>query len=728
MKVRPLVILLLGCLLWLAPAVPDPSEVLYWRGGAFSDLLITHWPNAAFLRRSLLEWGQIPLWNPTILSGAPTFADPLSGLWYPPLWLAAWLPPALTFNLLTYLHLVGAGLGTWRLARRLGLDHGAASLAGLAFSGAPKLIGHVGLGHVTLVLAVCWTPWILLAVDSAARAVRASPRRRLQTAALAGGAAGLVFLIDPRWFPYVLLIAIPFAMWVTSHSHIQVAGSAEDPRLRADGLAADNKVRGAFLARGRGLGSLAVGGLASVGVAAGLALPLAEFVRLSTRAGLSSAESTVFSLPLEKLPNLLAPDLGAWPEWQTYAGAVVLFLASVALAFDWRRSAFWGAAAAVSLLIALGSGSPPYSMLRSLVPGLAQLRVPPRSLFLCAFALAVLAGHGLQRLRSGVLPAKRLLGLGSAIAFATLLAGWNAASRAPAGGELVIWLPHLISVGLIGIGLAWARVSRQGSGRAWAGWVVLLLLDLGLVNFVTLELRPGAGLVDPRAQAMANLVEGSPPPRIFSPSYSLPQPSSVLLGVETADGVNPLQLASYNQFMSEAVGIPREGYSVTLPPFPEGGPQVNQVVELDAELLGLLSISEVLAAYPLQPGGFEPAGMLEGHYRYTNPAMRPRAWVETRAAPGWRAIQSEDWTPNRIRIVANGPGRLVLSELTYPGWKVEVDGEPAILQTASGLFRAVDLPAGAHEIEFRLRPASLIAGLGITLLAGLALTSLWVRR
>ena len=728
MKRLPLAVLLLGSLLWLATAVPHPGEVLYWRGGAFSDLLITHWPNAAFLRRSLLEWGQIPLWNPTILSGAPFFADPLSGLWYPPLWLAVWLPPALAFNLLFYLHLVWAGLGTWQLGRRLGLDHPAASLAGLAFSGGPKLIGHVGLGHLTLVLAVCWTPWVLLAVDSAARAVQAPSQSRLRAAALAGGAAGLVFLIDPRWFPYVMLIAVPYATWVASHSHTLAVGDGKNSPRREGGRALGNRDGGAFVAWRRGLGSLVVGGLASVGVSAGLALPLAEFVRLSTRAGLSVAESAVASLPLEKLPNLLAPDFGAWPEWQTYAGAVVLFLAAVALVFDWRRSAFWGAVAAIALLIAMGAGSPLYSILRSLVPGFAQLRVPPRSLFLCAFALDLLAGYGLQRLLSEELSERHLLGVGSSIAAVTALIGWFAASRAVAAEQLTIWLPNIISVGLIGIGLAWARVSRQGGWRAWAGWALLVLLDLGLVNFVTLELRPDAGLADPRVRGLANLVEGSPPPRVFSPSYSLTQPSSALIGVESADGVNPLQLASYAQFMSNATGIPDEVYSVTLPPFPEGGPQVSRAVQLDAELLGLLSVSEVLAAYPLQSARFEPAGMLEGHYRYTNPAVRPRAWIETRAAPGWRPIQSEAWTPNRIGLVATGPGRLVLSELAYPGWRVEVDGVSAVLQTANGLLRAVDLPDGEHEIEFRLRPASLIAGLGITLLAGLALTSLWVRR
>jgi hypothetical protein len=680
--------------------------VLFWRGGAFSDLLISHWPNAAFLRRSLLEWGQIPLWNPMILSGAPFFADPLSGLWYPPIWLASWLAPGLAFNLLIYLHLLWAGLGTWRLARRIGLSDPAACLAGLAFSGAPKLLGHVGLGHVSLVFAVCWTPWVLLAVDSAARKVRVPALPRVRSAALAGAAAGLVFLIDPRWFPYVLVLSIPYAAWTAAHSH-KPTGSSE---------------------WGRSLGSLGVGALASIGIAAALALPLSEFLRLSTRAMLSAGEAAAFSLPLGKLPNLLAPDLAGWPEWQTYSGAVVLFLAGVALTFDWRRSVFWSLAAGAMLLLGLGSASPLYPLLRTAVPGLAQLRVPARSLFGSGFAFSILAGYGLHRILTGEFAVKRLLRLAVAIALATLISGWAAASQAAAGARLTIWLPHLVSVGLVGAAVAWAAVSRRGGGRAWAGWLLLILLDLGLVNFATLEVRPGAGAPDPRARAVAGQIEANPPSRSFSPSYSLLQPSASLLGLETADGINPLQLANYNEFMSEATGIRSASYSVTLPAFPEGGPQISRAVELDAERLGLLSITEVLSAYPVVPGGLDPAGRLDGHYRYTNPATRPRAWIEIGAAPGWRRILAEEWTPNRIRISAEGPGRLVLSELAYPGWRVEIDGDPAALRTESELFRAVDLSPGVHEVQFTFRPASLLAGLGITLISGLALASLWFRR
>lgn len=68
----------------------------------------------------------------------------------------------------------------------------------------------------------------------------------------------------------------------------------------------------------------------------------------------------------------------------------------------------------------------------------------------------------------------------------------------------------------------------------------------------------------------------------------------------------------------------------------------------------------------------------------------------------------------RVRIRAATPLRafLVLNDLWYPGWEVEVDGRPAELLRANLLFRAVALPPGRHEVEFRfapLRPANLAA-------------------
>ncbi len=80
--------------------------------GDYSDLLISHFTNAEFLRESLRQ-GEIPLWSSRIFEGYPFAADPLSGLHYPFGWLALLFPLPFCFNLVTALHLAAAGLGMY---------------------------------------------------------------------------------------------------------------------------------------------------------------------------------------------------------------------------------------------------------------------------------------------------------------------------------------------------------------------------------------------------------------------------------------------------------------------------------------------------------------------------------------------------------------------------------------------------------------------------------------
>jgi hypothetical protein len=197
----PLVLPLLLFLPGLA-AFPYPSaEAIY------SDLAISHFPNAVFLKNALLEWHQVPLWSPTILSGYPFAANPLSGLWYPPGWLALIFPLPLGFNLLIALHLLWGGIGLQRLLRSEGLVHEAALLGALAFEAMPKVFAHYGAGHLTLLYAIPWTPWLLLAERRAYQVPRAAARL-----AQPGLVLALIFLADVRWAVFAGILWLAYSL------------------------------------------------------------------------------------------------------------------------------------------------------------------------------------------------------------------------------------------------------------------------------------------------------------------------------------------------------------------------------------------------------------------------------------------------------------------------------------------------------------------------------------
>ncbi|HRA01571.1 MAG TPA: hypothetical protein PLJ62_15310, partial [Thermoflexales bacterium] len=60
------------------------------------------------------------------------------------------------------------------------------------------------------------------------------------------------------------------------------------------------------------------------------------------------------------------------------------------------------------------------------------------------------------------------------------------------------------------------------------------------------------------------------------------------------------------------------------------------------------------------------------------------------------------------------PQTLVLRDACYPGWQAFVDGKPAGIACADGLFRAVQFFAPTQTVEFVYAPQSVSAGLALS--------------
>jgi Bacterial membrane protein YfhO len=74
--------------------------------------------------------------------------------------------------------------------------------------------------------------------------------------------------------------------------------------------------------------------------------------------------------------------------------------------------------------------------------------------------------------------------------------------------------------------------------------------------------------------------------------------------------------------------------------------------------------------------------------------------------------------PERVEVdvSARRPGLLVLSDLEYPGWKAEVDGEEADIERVDYLMRGVRVPAGESTVSFSYHPLSFTVGWVVSLL------------
>ncbi len=89
------------------------------------------------------------------------------------------------------------------------------------------------------------------------------------------------------------------------------------------------------------------------------------------------------------------------------------------------------------------------------------------------------------------------------------------------------------------------------------------------------------------------------------------------------------------------------------------------------------------------------------------------------AAIAGETVRIARYAPERVEVLvtAAAPGVFVLRDSAYPGWRALLDGEPAPLLRADGIFRAVAVPAGMHSVVFEFRPRSLRLGAVVSLAA-----------
>lgn len=644
---------------------------------AYSDLLISHYPYLLYLRQSIIVNHQIPLWSSLIHSGAPLAANPLAGIFYLPGWAAMLFPLPAGLSICLAGHAIFGSWGMYRFLQQKNAGEMGSILGAVSFGLMPKIAAHFGAGHVTLIYAISWTPWLLFCSER--------DRQGWKT----GLIAGMLFLADPRWSIYA------GALWIT----YDIAYRKMEFWKR-------------FL---RYLKS----GLIALLISAPLLIPLLEFLRYATRKNLASADVLTGSLPIANLIGIIIPGSGGNIEWYFYSGGALLaLLISQLFIKEFRkRNTFWVSWVLISLFLSLGTFGLEAAWI-SRIPIIGWLRIPARSLFLSGISLSVIAGSAIDHISKNrganrslprvyvaiiAMGVMMIAGVTTLYGVNPLMIVWGLAFFAASGGMMLA---------------IHGNPSRQYLVWILMGFLVIDLLGAGLTAY---RIQPKE-FREPN-EAQFTLFEEEGYFRVYSPSYSVAQSLAAEHFLELADGVDPMQIAGYVEFMAEATGVEPQGYSVTIPPFKTGNPSQDNInAPINADLLGLLNVKYIISDFEIEAQGLTPVVSGEQGYLYLNEKVLPRAWTED---PG---EERADWsigelgraeilskTPNRMLIKASGPGRLVVSEIQYPGWKAYVDGKRIEIGTSHDILRSVLLSEGEHQVDLKFQPLSVYLGLVLAL-------------
>ncbi|MDW8340423.1 MAG: hypothetical protein RMK73_02955 [Geminicoccaceae bacterium] len=733
-------------------------------GGALVpwDAKTEFYPTVRFLARAWHS-GQSALWNPFVFGGWPLVADPQSLIFEPLFALLALLDPEPSMHrvdavLLVHLLIPGVGVLLW--FRGAGSRAEGALLAALV----AMIGGAVGarLQHVGLVLTYGWLVLALALLDDLLRRPRF--RSALGFALVAAlvvsgrnqlamlGVWTLLGLFLYRWFEAER--PIPWLrerlMYLVASGAILIALAAVPVLLTMQLARLSNRPAIDFAEAARG-------SLHPINL---LTLFAADFLgSLGSHLRYWGPNSLVWPCCdlTDRATNFLY--LGIVPAallfWQ---GSVLGRLAEPALRF-------WASLAAIALLYALGEHTPFFRFAFEWVPGVDRFRRPADAAFLVNLASAVLAGMLLNRaLEEPARPCRFRLILSGAILVAGLAAGLAFARAFDAFGQS--WPVLATSLVLVAIAV---RVVEELPRRPWlaAPLVAAALLDLRLHNVGTALNAASAGDRRELAQIengplgtlLASLVAdasgGAHRARVEMIGLGgYWQKASTLWEVENTLGYGPLRLRAYGELLGvdqNSHGPVRRftafapGYAAPLVRLL--GPRLL-VTTVDPERLD-----------PRLPPGTLPLLAAHGAVRiYENPWALPRAMLvrrgvvldeeRIRARGLWPALDPEqavildrkpvEWnrwatridgsvvepeveivqyrtTEVQLRAATAYRAFLVLNDLWYPGWEVEVDGRPAELLRANLLFRAVALPPGRHDVVFRFRPfspANLLAAAG----------------
>jgi len=720
-------------------------------------------PQFVWIRRTLQQFGHVPLWDNRGFAGRPFCGNPQSGMFYPPLWAAWWFGSPAAPGWLTVAHLLWAGMGTYRLARFLGAGRWASTVAAAVYQASPYLLGHAFEGHYPHVWSASWYPWAFWSFAN----WRAG---RMGAAVLLPVILAFAYLTGhpQEW----LLLVLALITW----SIFDVFGIMRHRGAR--GAAREALVRGCALALSLGLVAVEIAPQLAVRPwllqnrlqAAGLTMP--GRYDLSWLNGFELLSPTALGGPSDYL--------GDDNYWETLcsAGFLPLVLAATAAFYhlDRRRLRGWLLVVGLSVWFACGRNLGLYALLYFTIPGMNLFRVPGRSLFLAALGTAVLAGMGVDCLR------RELAGLGAWRAYARRLAAvlftvlmvllfCHAQGRSPVFARAALaaarvlsdtrfWLCLLSLASLLAAGcLVENERSRRLAGMATG---LVAFVELGWAGFSLIQVAPVEQFLkhDPAGAAINRLVSAGPhavPARIKARDSFYTDLNAIASGLEKTNINDVFQL-------DHAARLYETLYRSTARPRPREAGLLMREAVADFEREVRQAVYDRLGVAYLISDRVEPDPgwpvVARGHlgsasfFVQRNGCPLPRAYVVPTATiadepppcilslfreldPRRSVVMDRDplaavdpdrrqpFTPAQwvsldpdhpvLRVTTQAAGLLVVADTWMPGWTARVDAHMVPVLRGNIAQRVIPLVApGAHTVVMSYRPPGLVLGAWVT--------------
>lgn len=715
------------------------------------DMLLVYYPLRAYWAERLLS-GSFPDWYPYDGLGQPFVGMAISAVFHPVNLLYLGLPLKAALNLNVLLCFPAAVAGVYRLARRFGASVPPAILGGLLFAFSGSLVSCTN--NLLYLMAAATVPWALWSADRFL-ACPSWPR-----ASLTGGLAALVLLAgDVQAFALTLglFALIAFCRRASVRSAAMLWASALLASLVQ--LLPSWQVLGQ--AR-QGSQSLSVATLWSTHP---LRLLDVLFGPLFARDA-SDALGRAFARRLL--------DAGQGTLWMDslYVGVLAVVLALVG-AWVNRKSRTGRAVALTTLLLvllALGKRGGLSTLGYHLIPFFRAFRYPEKWMPYVTLGVALGAAAGLQavlqfpsvRRRAGLLlgvAGVLCLCLAGEEAWLAVLGRWmagrvgNTSLLPEATAHLSAELSRMAAInGALAVLtataflwarrpalLAWAAPACCFLGLLWLNEPGYQLAIPEVVDTPSPFLRSVTGtafrvlhLSGTHLEAQASELQATDRHALWSVAALEPVTPALFL-VEGANTYLPAGSARVFHLSDDerAWAMSRAGlFSSRYLSLAQGNaadflasgshlvetlPRFGYVLLDDAEALPRAYVARPLCV----------AGPSESLAAVTARRFVPgrEAIVECErplptSADASGEVTSMVWAPERVvlEVRASAPAVVVLNDAFYSGWRATLDGVETPILAANHAVRAVQVPAGNHQVIFRYRTPGLWVGLALSLL------------